>query len=170
MATVHFHGGAETFGLLTAAPGVGAVLGGMLSGWLANIRFQGRAVLIAVVIWGLAIACFGFVSMLWIGLILLGIAGWQTPVSQTMRTTILQVETPNRLRGRLSSLHSTAVQAGQLGNAEAGLVASLSNAQVSIVSGGLGCVLGVFIIALLIPSYARYRLDEHVLDQDFENE
>jgi hypothetical protein len=78
-----------------------------------------------------------------------------------MRSTIIQVETPDRLRGRLSSLNSMSVNAGRLGNAEAGLVAALSNAQISIISGGLGCALGALVIAKVIPSFARYRLDQH---------
>lgn len=162
MATVHFHGGAKTFGLLTAAPAAGAFIGGVVSGWLANIKYQGRAVLISVVVWGLAIVGFGLVPSLGAALALLALAGWADMVSQTMRTTIIQLETPDGLRGRLSSLQSMAVQVGQLGNAEAGLVAALSNAQISIISGGLGCALGVLVIAKLIPSYAHYRLDEHL--------
>jgi len=159
MAFVHFHGGARTFGLLTASPGIGALLGATVSGWTQRVRYQGRAVLIAVVVWGLAIAAFGFVPWLAAGVALLAIAGWGNAVSAVMRNTILQAETPNRLRGRLTSLQSISVQIGRLGNAEAGFVAALSNAQLSIVSGGLGCILGVLAIARFMPAYARYRLD-----------
>jgi MFS family permease len=159
MAAVHYHGGAMTFGLLTAAPGIGAVIGGLVSGWTVHVRYQGRAVLIAVVFWGFAIAGFGVVPWLWLGVILLAIAGWANAVSALMRNTSIQVETPDRLRGRLTGLQSISVQMGKLGNAEAGLVATLSSAQISIVSGGLGCVLGVIAVARFIPSYARYRLD-----------
>jgi MFS family permease len=159
MALVQFHGGAKTFGLLSAAPGVGAVIGGMLSGWTSRVRFQGRATLIAVVIWGMAIAAFGVVPWLWSAVVLLAIAGWGNAVSGAMRNTMIQVETPDRLRGRLTGLSSISVQIGKLGNVEAGLVAAASSAQISIVSGGLGCVLGVFVVAKLMPGFARYRLD-----------
>jgi MFS family permease len=160
MAAVHFHGGAMTFGLLTAAPGIGAVVGGILSGWTQHIKFPGRAVLIAVVFWGISIAAFGVVPWLWFAVILLAIAGWANAVSAVMRNTIIQVETPDRLRGRLTGLSSVSVQVGKLGNVEAGLVAAVSSAQISIVTGGLGCVLGVLAVAKLMPGFAKYRLDQ----------
>jgi MFS family permease len=160
MAEVHFHGGAKAFGLLTASPGIGALVGATVSGWTQQVRYQGRAVLIAVVVWGFAIAAFGFAPSLTLGVILLAIAGWGNAVSATMRNTILQAETPDRLRGRITSMQNISVQIGRLGNAESGFVAALSNVQVSIVSGGLGCVIGVLVIARFMPRYARYRLDE----------
>lgn len=169
MAVVHFHGGALTFGLLTAAPGIGAVVGGMLSGWTSHVHYQGRAVLIAVICWGIAIAGFGVVAWLWLGALLLALAGWANAVSSVMRNTIIQVETPDRLRGRLTGLSSISVQVGKLGNAEAGLVAAVSSAQISIVSGGLGCILGVLAVAKFMPSYARFRLDEQERDDAVAN-
>jgi MFS family permease len=161
MAAVHFHGGAMTFGLLTAAPGIGAVIGGILSGWTQHVKFPGRAVLVAVVFWGVSIAGFGVVPWLWFAVILLAIAGWANAVSAVMRNTIIQVETPDRLRGRLTGLSSVSVQVGKLGNVEAGLVAAISSAQISIVTGGLGCVFGVLAVTKLMPGFARYRLDNH---------
>jgi MFS family permease len=162
MAIVRFHGGAPTLGLLNAAPAIGALVGGVLSGWTATVGRQGRAVLIAVVVWGLAIAGFGVAPWVWLGVVLLAVAGWGNAVSAAMRNTIIQIETPDGLRGRLTSLQSISVQVGRLGNAEAGFVAALSNAQISIVSGGLGCALGVLVIAKLIPSYSHYRLERSV--------
>jgi MFS family permease len=150
-----------TFGLLTAAPGIGAVVGGILSGWTQHVKFPGRAVLIAVVFWGVSIAGFGVVPWLWFAVILLAVAGWANAVSAVMRNTIIQVETPDRLRGRLTGLSSVSVQVGKLGNVEAGLVAAISSAQISIVTGGLGCILGVLAVTKLMPGFARYRLDNH---------
>jgi predicted MFS family arabinose efflux permease len=161
MAAVHFHGGAMTFGLLTASPGIGAVVGGLLSGWTQRVKFPGRAVLIAVVFWGSSIALFGVVPWLWVAVILLAIAGWANAVSGVMRNTIIQLETPDELRGRISGLASISVQVGKLGNVEAGLVAAISSAEFSIVSGGLGCILGVLAVAKTMPNFARYRLKHH---------
>jgi MFS family permease len=161
MAAVHFHGGAMTFGLLTASPGIGAVVGGILSGWTQRVKFPGRAVLIAVVFWGLSITLFGVVPWLWVAVVLLAIAGWSNAVSGVMRNTIIQMETPDQLRGRISGLASISVQVGKLGNVEAGLVAAISSAEFSIVSGGIGCILGVIAVAKTMPGFARYRLDHH---------
>ena len=159
MAFTHFHGGAKTYGLLMAAPGIGALLGSVLSGWTARVMHQGRAVLLAIGIWGAALAAFGVVPWLGAGVVLVGIAGWADVISATFRNTIIQVETPDQLRGRLTSISSSVVQGGpRLGNLEAGLVAAVSSAPISIVSGGLGCVAGAFLLARFIPQFSKYSL------------
>src|SRR5207302_1146183 len=93
IGTTWFHGGAGTVGLLAAAPSVGALLGAAVSGWAGRINNQGRAVLVAVAVWGGSIALFGFVRVLWVGLLLLAIAGAADMVSAIFRNTILQVAT-----------------------------------------------------------------------------
>jgi len=86
------------------------------------------------------------------------IAGWADSTSALFRTAILQLETPDELRGRLSSIQAIVVQSGPLlGNAEAGLVARLAGAQVSIVTGGLACLLGVAAIARFGSNFTRYE-------------
>jgi MFS family permease len=167
MATEHFHGGSKAYGLLTAAPGIGAVLGGLVSGWAHRVRRQGLAVLVAITIWGLAIAGFGVAPWLGLGVALLVVAGWADVISATFRNTIVQVQTPDALRGRLSALQSAVVQGGpSLGNAEAGIVAALSSAPISVVSGGLGCVVGIALIAKLMPRFATFELPS--ADEDSE--
>lgn len=169
MAFRHFHGGARTYGLLMAAPGIGALLGSVLSGWTSRVNRQGRAVLISIGVWGIALAAFGVVPWLAGGVILVAIAGWADVISATFRNTIIQVEAPDKLRGRLTSISSSVVQGGpRLGNMEASLVASLSSAPISIVSGGLGCVAGVLLIARLIPQYATYSL-AHAMKEERVN-
>jgi hypothetical protein len=161
LALVRFHGGAGTVGLLYAAPGVGALIGALLSGWVVAVRRQGRAVLVAVAVWGAAIAAFGLVPWLAAGLVLLGLAGGADVVSAVFRGTILQLEAPEALRGRLSSVHTAVVTGGpRLGDFEAGAVAALSTPQISVVSGGLGCLLGVGLVTWLMPSFARYDAGE----------
>jgi MFS family permease len=157
LALVRFHGGAATVGLLYAAPGAGALIGALLTGWVVSVKKQGRAVIIAVGIWGVSIAAFGLVPFLGAALVLLGVAGAADVVSAVFRGTILQLEAPDALRGRLSSVHTAVVTGGpRLGDFEAGAVASLSNAQISVVSGGLGCLIGVGLVSWLMPRFARY--------------
>jgi len=152
-----YGGGAGVVGLLYAAPGFGALLGAVLTGWVAKVRRQGVAVLWAVVGWGAAIAVFGLAPWLPLGLALLALAGAADVISAVFRNTILQVNVPDALRGRLSSVHIAVVTGGPaLGDAEAGAVASLTSPQVSVVSGGLACVVGVLVLHRLVPELAAY--------------
>jgi MFS family permease len=157
LALVRFHGGAETVGLLYSAPGAGALVGALLTGWVVAVRKQGRAVLVAVTIWGAAIAAFGLVPWLAAALGLLALAGAADVVSAVFRGTILQLEAPESLRGRLSSVHTAVVTGGpRLGDFEAGAIAAVSTPQISVVSGGLGCLVGVALVSRFMPRFARY--------------
>ena len=157
LGTGFFGGGAATVGLLYAAPGAGALVGALFTGWVGGVRRQGRAVIIAVIVWGAAIAVFGLVPWLPVGLFLLALAGAADVVSAVFRNTILQLSVPDGLRGRLSSVHIAVVTGGpQLGDAEAGAVAALTSPQVSVVSGGVACILGVAALIRWVPDLARY--------------
>lgn len=157
LGLTHFHGTAETVGLLYSASGVGAFLGAALSGWTARIRRLGLAIVICIVIWGLGITAFGLVTNFPLALVLLAIAGGADVISAVFRSTILQSEVPDRLRGRLTSFQTAVVQGGpRLGNTEAGVVAALSNTQISVVSGGIGCALGILLVARFMPKFAAY--------------
>ncbi len=157
-----FRGTAETVGLLYAAPGAGALLGAGLTGWVSLVRRQGRAVLLAVTAWGACIAAFGVVDWLPLGLVLLAAAGAADVISAVFRGTILQTETPDALRGRLSSIHTAVVTGGpRLGDVEAGVVAALGGVEVSVVSGGLGCLAGVVLVWRLMPRLIRYVSPAH---------
>jgi hypothetical protein len=157
LGTGLFGGGAGTVGLLYAAPGAGALIGALLTGWVATVRRQGAAVIVSVLAWGVAIALFGVVPWLPLGLVLLAVAGAADVISAVFRNTILQVNVPDGLRGRLSSVHISVVTGGPaLGDAEAGGVAALTSPQVSVVSGGVACVLGVLLLHRLVPELAAY--------------
>jgi hypothetical protein len=159
LGLVRFHGSAAVVGALYAAPGVGALLGALFTGWVGAVRRQGRAVLVAVSVWGVAIAGFGLSPWLPLALGLLAVAGAADVVSAVFRNTILQSAVPDALRGRLSSVHTAVVTGGpRLGDAEAGGVASLAGAQFSVVSGGLACVVGAGLIGVLMPALARQRV------------
>ncbi len=158
LGTGLYGGGAQAVGLLYAAPGAGALVGSLLTGWVSRVEHQGRAVLVAVTIWGLAIAGFGLASWLPLGLVLLALAGAADVVSAVFRNTILQLSVPDSLRGRLSAIHIAVVTGGpRLGDAEAGAVAALAGPRFSVVSGGVACVAGVAVTAWLLPQFARYR-------------
>jgi hypothetical protein len=119
-------------------------------------------VVIAVAIWGAAITAFGFSRSLPLALGLLAIAGAADVVSAVFRATMLQTSIPDSLRGRLSALQIAVVTGGpRLGDAEAGAVAALTDVRFSVVSGGLACLAGVGVLALLLPQFVRYhRPDE----------
>jgi Transmembrane secretion effector len=137
LGTGLFGGGPGTVGLLYAAPGAGALLGALTAGWVGGVRRQGRAVLVAVTVWGAAITVFGLVSWLPLALGLLAVAGAADVVSAVFRNAILQLTVPDGLRGRLAAIHIAVVTGGpRLGDAEAGAVAALAGPQVSVVSGG----------------------------------
>ena len=157
LGTGLFGGGAVTVGLLYAAPGAGALIGALLTGWVGGVRRQGMAVIVSVLVWGAAIAVFGLVPWLPLGLAMLALAGAADVVSAVFRNTILQLSVPDGLRGRLSSVHIAVVTGGpQIGDAEAGVVAALTSARFSVVAGGLACMLGVLLLVRLAPELARY--------------
>ena len=156
LAFAAFHGGARTLGLLYAAPGAGALLGAVTTGWVHRVRRQGRAVIVAVIVWGVAIACFGLTRWLPLALALLAVAGWADVISAVFRGTIIQLAAPDGLRGRLMGLQMAVVTAGpRIGDAESGAVASAFGATASVVSGGLACIGGALILARLLPAFSR---------------
>ena len=164
MAGAVFGGGTITLGFLYAAPGVGALIGALTTGWVAHLRRQGWAVIVAVCVWGAAIAVFGLVDTLWIALVLLAVAGWADVISAVLRQTILQTSIPERFRGRMSSIQMAVVQGGpRLGDMESGTVATLTSIEFSVVSGGLACIVGAGIIGALLPLFRRH-LAGHVDD------
>ncbi len=153
LASQHFHGGSATFGLLVAAPGLGAMVGAATSGWTGRLRRPGLVVIGAGIVWGAAIAAFGLVRILPLALVFLAVAGAGDLISEVLRNTLLQRYTPDPLRGRVSSLYLAQVTtAPALGNVEAGGVASLAGLEFSVVSGGLACVAGALILGALIPA------------------
>jgi len=157
-----FNVGPEGLGLLYAAPGAGATVVALTSGWTGGVRAKGLGILVSVAVFGLAIAAFGFLpaSGFIAGLLLLAIAQGADTVSAIFRHTILQMETPDALRGRLSAINLVFVAGGpQLGQVESGVVAELLSPAASVVTGGLACVGVVLVTAALVPQVARYRAE-----------
>lgn len=153
-----FGGSPRTLGLLSTAIAVGGLLGSALSGPVKQVVRPGRAMLITGSIWGAALASFGAVHGLPASLALLAVAGAADVLSVVFRTTIVQLATPDSMRGRTGSAEYVVGTAfPQLGNFRAGLVASASSPGISALTGGLAAVAGAGLIALTLPSFVRYR-------------
>lgn len=159
LAATQFGGGSETVGYLFSATAAGALLGALTAGWVRHVRRQGLAVLWAVFVWGVGIIAFGLADgRLWLALACLAMAGGADVVSAVLRSTILQQNTPDDLRGRLSGLHTLVVAGGpRLGDVEAGVVAQAFTPTIAVVSGGIICVAGVAILGAVLPKFRRYR-------------
>ena len=160
LAATSFGGGASTLGFLYAAPGAGALVGALTTGWVSRIQRQGLAVIVAVIAWGAAITCFGLVPWLPAALVLLAAAGCADVISAVFRSTIIQLAVPDALRGRLAGLQIAVVTGGpRIGDLESGVVATAFGDTASIVSGGLACIAGALLLARLLPGFRRQRME-----------
>ncbi len=151
------HGGPAVLGLLFTAPAVGSGIAFATSGWASRVHRHGRAVIVAALLWGVAITAFGLAENLVLVLLFLAAAGAADGISGVFRSTIWNQTIPDRLRGRLAGIEMVSYTSGPLlGNAESGLVAQLFSVRVSIVSGGLLCVAGCLLMAALLPRFRAY--------------
>ena len=151
------YGGAEALGVLYAAPSVGSLLATITSGWTRRVMRHGRAVVTAAGAWGVAIVGFGLADSLWLAAVLLGVAGGADAVSGLFRLRIWNETIPDALRGRLAGIEMLSYSIGPLlGNVEAGGVAALTTVRVSIVSGGVLCIVGTVLLAATLPTFLRY--------------
>ncbi|HEV2238756.1 MAG TPA: MFS transporter [Ktedonobacterales bacterium] len=170
------HIGSRGLGLLVSAGAVGAVLGALFSGRLSHVRRQGLGVLLGVTVWGGCIVLFGLANgpllpyapwthIAWqapffVSFVALAGAGAGDLVGMVLRNTIVQLSTPDELRGRVGATNSIFIIGGPtLGQFESGVVASALSPQMSVLTGGLACLLATGIIALVVPRLRRYRLD-----------
>ena len=149
--------GPDTVGLFYATPAVGALLVTFFSGWAEKVERHGLAVVLAAAVWGLAIVGFGLTTNLWLALMFLLIAFAADAVSGIFRMTIWNQTIPDYLRGRMASIEMISYMSGPyLGNAEAGLVASLIGLRASVAVGGVLCVAGCVALGLCLPRFLRY--------------
>ncbi len=149
--------GGASVGLFYSMLAVGPLIATTTSGWTARVNKHGLAVTIAAAVWGLAIIGFGLAGRLWMALLFLAIAGAADAVSGLFRMTIWNQTIPDHLRGRLAGIEVISYTTGPyLGNAEAGFVAARFGLGASVVSGGVLCVLGSGVLALLLPRFIRY--------------
>ena len=160
LALTVFNVGTAGYGLLTAAPALGALVGSALTGWTSGVRHPGRGVAVSVAGWGAAIAAFGLLTASFpLALLCLAVAGAADVISAVLRATIVQFDTPDHLRGRLMSIHTLVVTSGpRLGDAEAAAVAAIAGPQFSVVSGGVLCLAGLVAVLRLFPELLGYEV------------
>jgi MFS family permease len=156
-----YHTGAGGTGLLYASVAVGATIAAVLSGWIKHARRLGVICIWAVAAWGVAIAAAGLMGSIWLAAALLALAGGADSVSAVCRSTINQTVTPEAMRGRMSAVFGLVVSGGpRLGDIESGTVAGATGPRFAVVSGGLGCLVGVALITLRCRSLVRYDTTE----------
>jgi MFS family permease len=158
------HVGAIGYGALVAAPSVGAAAAGVTIAFVRTIRRQGLTLVAAVAVFGLATIVFGASRSFPLTFAALAVTGAADGVSTILRNTIRQLQTPDALRGRMTSINQIFFIGGpQLGDIEAGLLAQWVGAPASVIVGGLGCVGAVLLVAWRYPTLRRYDGSEPVL-------
>ncbi|WP_374984401.1 MFS transporter [Streptomyces fradiae] len=157
LAVLAYGGDARTVGLLVAAPAMGALVGGVFSGWLGRVNRHGVAIVVSVAAWGAAMAVFGLTRDLWLGLLFLAVAGCADTVSMVFRSTMLQSAVPDDMRGRLQGVFIVVVAGGpRAGDFLAGTAGDVFSPATAVVAGGVACVVAVGLLALARPGFLRY--------------
>lgn len=155
--------GAVEYGWLSAAQSIGAMTAAAIISQLREIRHQGRTLLLSVVAFGLATVLFGLARSYLAAMLALVLIGASDSVSAIIRNTIRQLQTPDYLRGRMTSINQIFFLGGpQLGEVEAGVVAQLLGAPAAVITGGIGCLLAVGWVARRWPQLRNYNGDEPI--------
>jgi MFS family permease len=151
-------GGGAALGWLFAAIPIGAVICGLMSGWLSRISRHGVAVVIAVCAWGVAIAAFGLSHSLWLAAVFLGIAGAADMVSMVFRNSILQTAATDEMRGRMQGVFTVVVTGGpRIADTLHGVMGAAVGTTATVTGGGVLVVVLAVIAAALLPAFRRYR-------------
>ncbi len=149
--------GPQGFGLLYSAEAIGSLVAGLAMSLIVDVRHKGRLLLWSVGLYGVATILFGVSSSYALSLIMLAAVGAGDSVSTVLRQTIRQLVTPDYIRGRMNSVNMVFFMGGpQLGNLEAGIVASLFGAPLAVVTGGVATILVVGWTAWRYPRLRRY--------------
>jgi MFS family permease len=157
-AKERLHVDARGYGFLAAAPAIGSVLTALVMARIGSFRKEGRLVVVSVAVFGVATAGFGVSTVFWVSLVMLAITGAADTVSTVLRQTIRQLVTPDHIRGRMTSINMMFFMGGpQLGELEAGAVAALVGAPVSVVIGGLCSVICACIAAVKSKNLMEYE-------------
>jgi MFS family permease len=155
-----FAGAPDAVGALFAAIALGSVLAGLTSGWIARVRRHGLALVVAVVVWGLAVAAAGWAHQLWLAVAFLALGGAADLISAVYRQTILQTYAPDELRGRMQGVFTAVVVGGpRLGDLRAGAMAAPAlglGVAGSWVVGGIAASVVAVILAGCFPALLRY--------------
>jgi MFS family permease len=157
------HVGVVEYGWLSAAQSAGAVIAALFVSQLPEIRRQGQIFLGSVIVFGAATVVFGATRSLVLAWFALAVTGAADSVSTIIRNTIRQLQTPDHIRGRMTSVNQIFFQGGpQLGEVEAGVMAQLFGAPLAIITGGIGCIVGMWLIIRKWPLLLTYNGDEHL--------
>jgi hypothetical protein len=151
------HADATGYGILSASLETGTLLMALVLVVLPIPRQTGRWLLVAVAAFGLATMAFGLSTALPLSILAYATVGVADQVSMVMRQTMIQLSTPDALRGRVTGLSSIFISASnELGALESGLVAAAAGAVFAVVSGGVACLIVVGLIAWRVPTLRRY--------------
>jgi hypothetical protein len=158
------HVGAIQYGWLSASQSIGGVAADFILSQRAKIRRQGTLLLTAVTFFGIATILFGISRVFWLTFLALAGVGAADAVSTILRNTIRQLQTPDYIRGRMTSVNQIFFMGGpQLGEIEAGLVAQAFGTPIAIITGGIGCIVAMALVALRWPQIQKYNGDEPIL-------
>lgn len=161
--------GGFALGLLFAAMSVGAVVGGVFSGWLPRVQRQGLAVIVCIVLWGVAMVGFGAAVwwaepdgsglLLWVALFFLAFGGAVDMVSAAFRSTMLQTVATDEMRGRLQGVFIVVVAGGpRIGDVLHGAAAAAAGTAVAAAGGGVLVIVGTLVCVVAFPAFVRYRV------------
>lgn len=156
------YGGAEAFGILNAAPAVGALFISLGSHWIIKIRHIGLAITITTCLWAIAIVFLGFTTTLWSAVLVLVLAGALDAISWFIRSIMWNTTIPNEYRGRLAGIEIISYISGpKLGDVRAGITAAALGITASIVSGGLLCLMSVATCCYFLPKFFYYQSEKN---------
>lgn len=157
--------GSEGFGILRAAPAVGAFITMIVSAYVPLYKNAGKKLLIAIFVFGLSIILFGLSTYFWLSVFALFLSGLADGISVVIRQTILQLKTPDHMRGRVGAVNSIFVgSSNELGAFESGATAKLMGAVTSVVFGGSVTLLTVIVTALKSPTFRNLDLKKDMDD------
>ena len=153
--------GSEGFGMLRAAPAVGAFMTMLITAYIPISKNAGLKLLVAIFGFGLSIIVFGLSSVFWISVIALFFSGVTDGVSMVIRQTILQLKTPDHMRGRVSSVNSMFVgSSNELGAFESGVTAKLMGTVTAVVFGGTMTLITVLTTGVVSPTFRKLDLQK----------
>lgn len=159
--------GSEGFGVLRAAPAVGAFLTMLVTAYIPISKNAGKKLLGAIFGFGICIIVFGLSSVFWISLLALFMSGVTDGVSMVIRQTILQLKTPDNMRGRVASVNSMFVgSSNELGAFESGLTAKLMGTVTAVVFGGTMTLITVITTGIVLPSFRKLDLTKDLEDHE----
>jgi len=155
------HIGPQGLGLLLAATSIGAVGLTPFTGPIGRISRQGPGIILAIIGWGLCIVAFGFVpGPLWLSVLLLAGSGAADMISMILRGILIQMTTPDEFRGRISAVNSMFVTGGpMLGQFESGIVAGLFSPEISVITGGLACIVATVAVVAFVPGLLKVKAE-----------